>query len=348
MTHQHEPTGPTDSLREDILTALGILKIATDDQLHRLLRPHLGSGKSIRAALLDLQLNGLTVPDGNTTAQQRTWRLNDTDGPSSAAHLLLELVRGEAGGATRGAGRTGASHTMAVNETIVAFVRGGGADGAGGVGRVTSWSTETEFTLPGGRRKVRPDAVLQAPEIGVPELLVEVGRSTMPPAPVAASFPACPELFRRRVRNRPPTAPGGAAAGWRQAHPGHTRDGCPPIALVVTDAGSHPLTDRLKTIYDLCRKYCPPRRRREDGDDGWDRHDDTIPVIATTLELLQQHGPMGEVWRRYGRNNHGLSLPEALEDRDAASEQDGCDRTRGKEVAAENRPRIEKEGEGWR
>ncbi|MFB7477085.1 hypothetical protein [Kitasatospora sp. NPDC056184] len=49
---------------------------------------------------------------------------------------------------------------MAVNETVLAFVLGGRAPGAaGGAGTVRSWPTETEFPLPGGRRKVRPDGV---------------------------------------------------------------------------------------------------------------------------------------------------------------------------------------------
>ncbi|MER6365770.1 hypothetical protein [Kitasatospora sp. NPDC001527] len=81
------------------------------------------------------------------------------------------------GSTARGAGRSGAQHAMAVNETIAAFVLGGSAPGAaGGVGTVRSWSTETEFLLPGGKRKVRPDGVWQAPEIGVPVLMVEVDR----------------------------------------------------------------------------------------------------------------------------------------------------------------------------
>jgi hypothetical protein len=72
--------------------------------------------------------------------------------------------------------------------TVLAFVRGGaGPDAPGGIGTVASWATEVEFAL-GGRRKVRPDAVLQAPESGVPVLMVEVDRSTMSPARVAAKF----------------------------------------------------------------------------------------------------------------------------------------------------------------
>ncbi|MFE2726870.1 hypothetical protein [Kitasatospora sp. NPDC059327] len=103
------------------------------------------------------------------------------------------------GGTARGAGRSGAQHAMAVNETVVAFVLGGSASGAaGGVGTVRSRSTETEFLLPGGKPQVRPDGVWQAPEIGVSVLMVEVDRFTM--APAARSY-ARVASARRRSRS---------------------------------------------------------------------------------------------------------------------------------------------------
>ncbi|WP_030558207.1 hypothetical protein [Kitasatospora aureofaciens] len=40
------------------------------------------------------------------------------------------MVRSEMGGTARGAGRSGAQHAMAVNETVLAFVLGGSAPGA--------------------------------------------------------------------------------------------------------------------------------------------------------------------------------------------------------------------------
>ncbi|MFD4198823.1 hypothetical protein [Amycolatopsis thermoflava] len=52
------------------------------------------------------------------------------------------MVRSEMGGTARGVGRSGAQHAMAVNETIAAFVPGGGSasGAAGGVGTVRSSS----------------------------------------------------------------------------------------------------------------------------------------------------------------------------------------------------------------
>ncbi|MDH6130229.1 hypothetical protein P3T39_007222 [Kitasatospora sp. GP82] len=60
---------------------------------------------------------------------------------------------------------------------------------------------------PDGRRKVCPDAVLQAPEVGVPVLMVEVDRATVAPARVATKFAGYRELFRTRVRDSAPYAP---------------------------------------------------------------------------------------------------------------------------------------------
>ncbi len=76
-------------------------------------------------------------------------------------------------------GASGAPHAMAVNETVLAFVRDDTPDGAaGGVGTAMSWTTEGEFTLR-GRRKVHPGAAREAPETGVPVLMVQVNCSTM-------------------------------------------------------------------------------------------------------------------------------------------------------------------------
>ncbi|MFJ1758651.1 replication-relaxation family protein [Kitasatospora sp. NPDC088134] len=220
-----------------------------------------------------------------------------------------------------GAGRSGARHAMAVNETIAAFVLGGSVPGAaGGVGTVRSWSTETEFVLPGGRRKVRPDGVWQAPEIGVPVLMVEVDRSTMAPAAVAAKFPRYRELFRTRVRDNDPARSHHEPADrtvhwWRRTWPGHSRPGYPPVALVVTGAGPVALAGRQQAVADLsgdcwCGRWC--REVRDCNDDGWREYDDALPIIATTLQLLAGHGPMGPIWWRFGRPGRH-SLTEALE-----------------------------------
>ncbi len=225
------------------------------------------------------------------------------------------------GSTARGAGRTGAQHAMAVNETIAAFVRGGTApDAPGGVGALANWATEVEYVLPGGRRKVRPDAVWQAPEIGVPVLMVEVDRSTMSTERVAAKFTAYRELFRTKVKSTNPPPTGEEPADrmvhwWRRTWPDHTREGYPPVALVFTGAGPTALANRQQAVADLsesCWRGQWWSYTSDDTSDGWATYDDNIPVIATTVELLAEHGPLGPVWWRYGRTGRH-SLLEALD-----------------------------------
>ncbi|MFJ6385919.1 replication-relaxation family protein [Kitasatospora sp. NPDC092039] len=314
------PNGSTTALRADVLGALGVLKVATADQLQRLLRPGAASNTVIRQALRDLALHGLVASDGNTRNRHKTWRLEGTAG-LEAAGQVLGLPRADMGSTARGAGRSGAQHVMAVNETVLAFVRGGTAPGAaGGVGTVTDWATEVEFLLPGGRRKVRPDGVWQAPQIGVPVLMVEVDRSTMAPERVAAKFTAYRELFRTKVKSTDPAPAEQEPADrtvhwWRRTWPGHTRPGYPPVALVVTDAGPVALANRQQAVADLSAdcwrgRWC--REVRDYNDDGWREYDDAVPIIATTLQLLAEHGPLGPVWWRFGRSGRH-SLTEALE-----------------------------------
>ncbi|MFJ9846126.1 hypothetical protein ACIRYZ_37950 [Kitasatospora sp. NPDC101155] len=53
---------------------------------------------------------------------------------------------------------------------------------------------------------------------------------------------------------------------------------------------------------------------RDDNKDGWREYDDSVPVIATTLELLAEHGPLGPVRWRYGRpGRHSLTEGVLLE-----------------------------------
>ncbi|MFE7529365.1 replication-relaxation family protein [Kitasatospora sp. NPDC057542] len=340
------PNGSTTALRSDVLGALGVLKVATADQLQRLLRPGAASNKAIRQALGDLALHGLVASDGNTRDRHKTWRLEGTVG-LEAAGQVLGLPRADMGSTARGAGRSGAQHAMAVNETVLAFVRGGTApEAAGGVGTVTDWATEVEFLLPGGRRKVRPDAVWQAPEIGVPVLMVEVDRSTMAPERVAAKFTAYRELFRTKVKSTDPALAEQDPADrtvhwWRRTYPGpHTRPGYPPVALVVTGAGPVALANRQEAVADLsaeCWRGTGWTVTQDDNDgDGWREYDDAVPVLATTLELLAEHGPLGPVWWRYGRPGRH-SLLDALENPDNRAAYNQRQKAREKKARQEHR-----------
>ncbi|MFD6619694.1 hypothetical protein ACFWFB_31100 [Streptomyces albidoflavus] len=78
------PYGSTAALREDVLRVLGVLKIATGEQIQCLTRPHLTDrhrrdpGRRTRPhrnAALDLALHQLTVSEGATREGRKLWGL---------------------------------------------------------------------------------------------------------------------------------------------------------------------------------------------------------------------------------------------------------------------------------
>ncbi|MFB7669320.1 hypothetical protein ACFC1R_36320 [Kitasatospora sp. NPDC056138] len=122
---------------------------------------------------------------------------------------------------------------------------------------------------------------------------------------------------------------------WRRTWPGHTRAGYPPVVLVVTDAGPVALANRQEAVADLSAEvwggsWWTVTRHDNDGD-GWRVYDDSVPVVATTLELLAEHGPLGPVWRRFGRaGRHPLV--------DALDNPDTVPPTTGASTPARRRP----------
>lgn len=62
-------------MRSHVLATLGVLKVATADQVRRLTCPGHRSNKAVRNACLDLAKHGLTVSEGNTRDGQKLWGL---------------------------------------------------------------------------------------------------------------------------------------------------------------------------------------------------------------------------------------------------------------------------------
>ncbi|WBP84665.1 hypothetical protein [Kitasatospora cathayae] len=76
---------------------------------------------------------------------------------------------------------------------------------------------------------------------------------------------------------------------------------------------------------------------RDDNDgDGWREYDDAVPVIATTLELLTEHGPLGPVWWRFGRRDRH-SLLDALDNPDNRAVYDQRQKEREKKARRAHR-----------
>ncbi|MCX4561763.1 replication-relaxation family protein [Streptomyces phaeochromogenes] len=335
------PYGSTSAVRGHVLAALGVLKVASADQIHRLTAPGHKDNKAFRNALLDLARHGITVSEGSSRDGNKLWSLTPL-GLDAAAEVLGRPAD-QMGGTARGAARSGAPHAMAVNETVIAITRTPAAPtspvprqrtgsasppvaveadamGLWGIGTVGSWSTEASLNLPssrGTRTAVRADAVLQAPEAGLPVLFVEVDNCTETPERLAAKF----EKYRTYFRLKTKTTQGRELPLWRSRYAATGRDGHPPVAVVFnpgTRTGPEGLKNRMNTVLQLTRDVWEGTYHQwystygAGGErDGYCDYADAIPVLFTTLDRLQTDGPHGVVWRRCGHVQFE-TLPDAL------------------------------------
>ncbi|MFE2823267.1 replication-relaxation family protein [Streptomyces sp. NPDC059271] len=370
------PYGSTTAVRGHVLAALGVLKLATADQMHRLMAPGHKDNKGFRNAALDLARHGLLVSEGSSRDGHKIWHLTPV-GLDAAAEVLGRPV-GEMGGIARGPARSGAPHAMAVNETIIAITRTPAAatrpvprqqstvalaaQTAGpvlapsaevpGLGWVGSWSTEVPLAAPSsrsGRAGVRADAVLTAPEADLPVLFVEVDNCTEPPETLESKF----ERYLRYFRLTTKSSVGGEMPLWRTHYRPSYRDGHPPLVFVFnpgTRIGPQALKNRMNTVLQNTRQVWSGDYQSDRGygsakeRDGYYDFTDAIPVLFTTLERLQAGGPHAPVWWRCG---HGQweTLPDALDnpaDHRAWQARDTARRARYDEERAQ-RERAEEE-----
>ncbi|MDX3771748.1 MULTISPECIES: replication-relaxation family protein [unclassified Streptomyces] len=330
------PYNSTARARGLVLLALGVVKVATAEQLRQLVLPGTADLQTVRNACKDLRHAGLMESVGRTSSagangrpvRRDLWNLT-TAGLSAAASELGRPVR-EMGGTARDAAKAGAAHALAVTDTIDAFRQSPPLPTKPvarrttrpvpervlpvrprGLGHLRGWETEVAlpvtgtFTTP-ARGSLRADAVLTAPEDQVPVLFVEVDNHTEPAAVVAAKIDRYSRFFRRQMKNDR----GRDVALWSTLWDDSGRGGFPPVALVFTkDVGAQARMNRIKTIRDLSRTCWQPRWYNPHGwsskdteEDGWWDFSGTVPVIATHLDQLRAHGPHGPVWWRFGHS----------------------------------------------
>ncbi|MFI5888156.1 replication-relaxation family protein [Streptomyces sp. NPDC051554] len=331
------PYGSTTAVRGHVLAALGVLKVASADQVRRLACPGHKDSKGVRNAALDLARHGLVLSEGSARDGQKLWGLTPLG--LAAAGEALGRPLAEMGGVARGAARSGAPHAMAVNETVIAVTgtqpeptrpiprSTPGSQPAPapvvrsvppGIGSPAAWSTEVVHHLPGGvrtRASVRADVVLRAPEAGLPVLLVEVDRCTEADEVLAAKFARYHQFFRLRTKD----ASGRTAPVWQSLYPPTGREGHPPVAVVFdpgTRMGEQALKNRMNTIINLTRMNWSGQYEQMGGFHGGERDGyydftDAIPLLVTTLPQLREQGPLAAVWRRCG-HRQWETLPDAL------------------------------------
>ncbi|WP_406203244.1 replication-relaxation family protein [Streptomyces decoyicus] len=126
---KRRPYGPTAKTRQMVLAALGVVKVATAEQIRQLMCPGTASAQTVRNGCLDLGRDGLVESLGSVgrtnaagnLVSEKLWNLTGP-GLEAAAAVLDRPVR-EMGGTARGAARSGAKHAVKVTDTLAAFLQ---------------------------------------------------------------------------------------------------------------------------------------------------------------------------------------------------------------------------------
>ncbi|MFJ3439363.1 replication-relaxation family protein [Streptomyces cyaneofuscatus] len=329
------PAGSTNSYRADVLRVLGALKVATADQIQRISAPHLtfrhadkptpSKQKQARTAshtgaLSDMRKHGLSE-NGGSTETGDTLRNLTLKGLEAASYELRRPAT-EMGSTARGAGSSGASHPMAVNETVIALLRPkpdlakladdpphvqaaaqAAVDTPPGIGTIGSYWTEVPLPATGtwnapGKGGAQADVVLTAPQDGVPLLFIEVDNCHETAEELAAKLEKYARFFRRRVKDTDGKERPMWCTRWTVPEHRYGEMPHPPVLLVFNHIGERNPNRTIPRLRELTRHLWKGEWMRE----GYHSYDGKIPIVAVGLKSLRAHGPAGAVFLRFGRD----------------------------------------------
>ncbi|MET8102887.1 replication-relaxation family protein [Streptomyces sp. NPDC005236] len=162
----------------------------------------------------------------------------------------------------------------------------------------------------------RADVVVTAPGDGVPLLFIEADNCTEEAVLIAAKFDKYARFFQRKEKDtdgieKPMWRTRWSAPEWEGYERVH-----PPVLLVFHQVGKRSAKKQMAKVAGLTRPHWQGRWHSEGG---YHSYDSRIPIVATTLELLREHGPTGPAFWRLGRKER-QPLLEAIGNprRDAA------------------------------
>lgn len=144
----------------------------------------------------------------------------------------------------------------------------------------------------------RADVVVIAPHDGVPLLFIEADNCTEEAVLIAAKFDKYARFFKRKEKDtdgieKPMWRTRWSAREWEGYERVH-----PPVLLVFHQVGKRSAKSQMAKVADLTR---PHWQGKWDREDGFHSYDGRIPIVATTLDLLREHGPAGPAFWRFGR-----------------------------------------------
>ncbi|MCY0930999.1 replication-relaxation family protein [Streptomyces sp. H27-H1] len=338
------PAGSSNDLRGDVLRVLGVLKVATADQIQRIGAPHLSyrhtdkptpsERKAARTAshtgaLSDMRKHGVTE-NGGTARTGEALRNLTTKGLEAAAYELRRPLT-DMGSTARGAGSSGATHPMTVNETVIAMLRPkpdlarlieepaearaaaqAAVDAPAGIGTLRSYWTEVPLPAIGtwkapGKGGAQADIVLTAPQDHVPLLFIEADNCHETAEELADKLEKYARFFRKKAKD----SEGHELPMWRTRWTGGEATygdvPHPPVLLVFNPIGERNPDRTVPRLAELTRHLWAGERQRG----GHHHYEGKIPVVTVTLPNLSQHGPAGAVFHRFGRD-HMQPLVEAI------------------------------------
>ncbi|WP_191878636.1 replication-relaxation family protein [Streptomyces filipinensis] len=154
----------------------------------------------------------------------------------------------------------------------------------------------------------RADVVLIAPEAGAPLLFIEADNCTEEAVLIAQKFDKYARFFQRQEKD----TDGIEKPLWRTRRSTPACDEYervhPPVLLVFHQVGQRYAKSQMARVADLTRHHWQGRWHPEAEHHSYDR---CIPIVATTLEELREHGPAGPVFWRFG-HDHRQPLLDAI------------------------------------
>ncbi|WP_405915228.1 replication-relaxation family protein [Streptomyces sp. NBC_00728] len=146
----------------------------------------------------------------------------------------------------------------------------------------------------------RADVVLTAPDDGVPLLFIEVDNCTEEAALVAVKFDKYARFFTRKEKDTDGIEKPLWRTCWSAPEEEAFERAHPPVLLVFPQAGKRSDKSQMAKVAGLTRPHWQGRWHHEDG---YDSYDGCIPIVATTLDLLREHGPTGSAFWHFGRDH---------------------------------------------
>ncbi|MFF2864681.1 replication-relaxation family protein [Streptomyces rubiginosohelvolus] len=267
-----------------------------------------------------MRKHGLSENGGSTDTGDTLRNL--TPKGLEAASWELRRPATEMGSTARGAGSSGASHPMAVNETVIALLRPkpdlakladdpphiqaaaqAAVDGPSGIGTIGSYWTEVPLPATGtwnapGKGGAQADLVLTAPQDQVPLLFIEVENCHETAEELAAKLEKYARFFRRTVKDTDGKERPMWCTCWAVPEHEYGEMPHPPVLLVFNRIGERSPNRTIPRLEELTRHLWKGQWLPE----GYHSYDRKIPIVAVGLRSLREHGPQGPVFFRFGRD----------------------------------------------